>query len=510
MLPYGPMPPTLRALVAAAVLLGTLAPARAGAQASPYLPLDDPRLPLLEHLIARGDLADPSPMVRPFRRADAVRVLAAADSGVGADPLIASLRASLADDPAEQRWRVAARAGAQGYTDDRRDPLHPVGGSGVRPYAEVTGEAVFGEFALVTRPAAEPRLTDDPEWPGRKDLTLLWRFPEAYATAQLKYLRVFYGQMDRNWGPAGLDGIGISAYAYPQTELAFEIGTDGVRLLGLARTLEDERDDAGARVHRYFFAHRLGVRLSDRLRLGLWETTVLAGADRDFDGRYRNPLTLLLLANQYGLGSDGNVMVGLDASWRVAGRTKIEAQLALDDLQYENTTGPERYPNRWALTVAAEGPVGRRLGWRAFYTQASSLAFRTLNRFENFTATGVGLGRNFADMDQLTVRVTVPRGTRWLVTPELTLLRQGEGRITDPFPTTDAEAGVIPQLFIGTVERTWRAALGVSGYEGPLELRATAGVHHIVNAGHEEGRTVNRFEGRLQATLGLGRAGTLP
>ena len=73
------MPRPIHALLAA-VLLGALASARGAAQSSPYLPLDDPRLPLLEHLIARGDIADPSPMVRPFRRADALRVLAGADT----------------------------------------------------------------------------------------------------------------------------------------------------------------------------------------------------------------------------------------------------------------------------------------------------------------------------------------------------------------------------------------------------------------------------------------------
>ena len=72
-----------------------------------------------------------------------------------------------------------------------------------------------------------------------------------------------------------------------------------------------------------------------------------------------------------------------------------------------------------------------------------------------------------------------------------------------------AAAGDIPQLFIGVVERTWRAAVGVSGRQGPLDLRASAGLHHVVNADHQEGRTVNRFEGRLQATLGLSRGGTL-
>jgi hypothetical protein len=167
------------------------------------------------------------------------------------------------------------------------------------------------------------------------------------------------------------------------------------------------------------------------------------------------------------------------------------------------------YPNRWAFTVAAHGPLGARLAWRSLYTQASSLAFRTLDPFENLTDGGVGLGRNFADMDRVTVTVSVPAGTRWLVTPELTLQRQGEGDINDPFPASPAEAGSIPQLFIGTVERTWRAAIAVSGRQGPLDLRATAGIHHVVNAGHLEGNTDNRFVGRLQATLGLSRGGVI-
>ena len=67
-----------------------------------------------------------------------------------------------------QTWRVAARAGAQAFSHIRRDVLHPLGPDGARPYAEFTGEAVIGPFALVSRPAAEPRLSDDPEWPGRQ------------------------------------------------------------------------------------------------------------------------------------------------------------------------------------------------------------------------------------------------------------------------------------------------------------------------------------------------------
>ena len=106
--------------------------------------------------------------------------------------------------------------------------------------------------------------------------------------------------------------------------------------------------------------------------------------------------------------------------------------------------------------------------------------------------------------------MSVPRGTGWLITPELTLLRQGEGDINAPFPGSSAEAGQIPQIFIGVVEHTWRAAVGLRGRQGPLDLDLNAGFHHVVNADHQEGRTVNRFEGRLQATLGLSRRGVLP
>ncbi len=506
------MPPLIRALRAAALAAGALAPTWLQAQASPYLPLDDPRLPLIEHLIARGDVEDPTPMVRPFRRTDALRVLAAADTAAdsahGIARLVHALRGSLEELPGGQTWRLGARAGGQAFSHLRRDLLHPLGPDGARPFADFTGEAVIGPFALVSRPAAEPRIVDDPEWPGRKDLTLAWRMEEAYLSAQFKYGSVFYGQMDRNWGPVGPPGISLSNYGYPQVELGFQVGTRTLQFEALARSLEDG-DSLGSVVHRYFFAHRATARLSDRFRLGLWETTVLAGVDRQFDGRYRNPLSLLLLANQFGLGANGNIMFGTDLEWRVARRVTLQAQLAVDDFQYENTSGGSRYPNRWALTLAAFGPLGRSLSWRGYYTQASSLAFRTLDPFENFTDAGVGIGRNFDDMDQVTVTLGVPHGTRWLLTPELTLLRQGEGSLDAPFPESGAAAGQLPQLFIGVVERTWRAALDLRGREGPLELHLNAGVHHVVNASHQEGRTVDRFEGRLMATLGVSRGGVL-
>jgi hypothetical protein len=502
------MPAPIRVVLLATALAGVSAPGHAGAQGSPYIWLDDPRLPLLEHLIARGDIEDPSPMIRPFRRSDAARVLAAADTSESSPnrSLLQKLRAAYADPPGN-RWMVGGRAGLQAYTHARRELMHPDGPDGIRPYVELAGTATLENLVLVTRPTVEPRLVDDPDWLGRRDLTVAGRIADAYISAQFKYADIFYGQMDRNWGPVGLPGIPLSNYGYERQGLAFQAGTPSIRLSSMATDLLDQTDSIGQTIHRYYFVHRLHARLSRRLSIAPWEGILVAGPDRIFETRYRNPLSLGYLANTIGLGDRSNVLLGVDVQWRAFERTTLQAQLALDDFWYDDR---EQNRDRWALTVGAVGPLGQSMSWQLFYTQVSSLALRAFVPTDNFTDGGVGLGRNFSDQDQLTLRATLPVRSVWLLSPELTVLRQGEGTINDPYPAPDAN-GVrsTPALFIGVVERTYRAAVRVSGRSGLVDVAANAGFHHVVNSRHQEGQTANRFEGRLQATVGLGREGAI-
>jgi hypothetical protein len=477
------------------------------AQGSPYIPLDDPSLPLLEHLIARGDLDDPSPMVRPFRRADAANALARADTqpGTRSGALIAALRRQYAEPGVETWWRAGARAGGQAYTTPRRDLLHPMGDGDVSAYGELSLQAGFGALVASTRPAIEPRVTDDPDWPGRRNVDIAGRLLEGYLSGQFRYFRITYGQLDHNWGPSGLPGIPLSNYGYERQGLLVELGNRKVRLTALATDLRDGLDTAGQLNHRYYFVHRLAVRLSDRVELAAWEGNVLAGADRNFETRYRNPLSFGYLANTVGLGDRGNEILGLDATWRPSRAVALEAQLAIDDFWYQDR---DQNRDRWALTVGARGAAPAGASWRLLYTQVSSLALRAFNSAENFTDAGVGIGRNFSDNDQVTMRLAVPLRTSWIFSPELTLFRQGEGRIEDPYPVQPALAST-PALFIGVVERTLRAAIGVSGREGPLELAGDAGLHHVTNVGHVEGVSDTRFEARVQVTLRIGASGEI-
>lgn len=491
-------------LVLAAGLV--LAAAPLAAQASRYVPLDDPELPLLEHLIARGDVEDPSPMIRPFRAADAERVLAAADTaGAPSRALIEGLRARYADPAGPAWWELGGRGGFQTYTHARRDELHPAGTGGINPYVEARAAGGFGNLVAVSRAAIEPRLEDDPDWPGRPGLSVVSRLIEGYLSAQFKYGRILYGQLNQNWGPVGLPGLPLSSYGYERQGLMLDLGTRSVHLSALATDLHDQTDSIGQLIHRYYFIHRLAVRASARLQLAAWESNLLAGPDRNFETRYRNPLSVGYLANTIGVGDRGNELLGVDVSWRAFGATTLQAQFALDDFWYQNRS---QNRDRWGLTLAASGPLGSVAGWRAMYTQVSSLAFRTFNPQENFTDAGVGLGRNFSDVDLTLFRVTLPVRDRWLLTPEVALQRQGQGAIDTPYPSGTTLENT-PALFIGTVERTWRLGLGLSGSWGPLALTGSGGLHYIQNRFNQPGVNKTRFEARLQATLGLFRGGRI-
>jgi hypothetical protein len=111
----------------------------------------------------------------------------------------------------------------------------------------------------------------------------------------------------------------------------------------------------------------------------------------------------------------------------------------------------------------------------------------------------VGLARNFADYDQLTLRAGFLLGPGLLLAPEVTLVRQGEGDIRRPFPAV-ADYDTTPAFLQGTVERTLRLALGARFDRGRAGLALDAGVHLIDNAGHIADERETRFVGRMQVS----------
>ena len=500
------------ALLGALLLILVSRPADAMAQGSPYIQLDDPRLARFEVLVDRGVILDPTPLVRPFTEAQAVAALqelspraTASDSAQ-----VASLLKLWSPLDTVFWGRVDFALGVQANTHARRDPVHPAGDGGVWPFGSLEFLGVFGPVVAHADLYGENRLNDDPDWPANVDSVtipseLTYRYPVAYIAAQWKPADLFLGQMSREWGPRGVPGIPISGWGYPYYHGALNVGTRDIRLRAVAAQLEDWVGTSGQVIHRYQVAHRLGVQVTPRINLALWQTAIVAGVDQTLNAKWVVPVGVMFLGNTLSSGDEGQLMFGGDGRILLNSGVSFEGQVAIDDFRWFSQGDSTDRPNRWAFTLSAMGPLGLTGSWRALYTQVSTYAFRTYRPEEDYINVGVGLGRQFVDGDQLTLTTTWPVRENWLVTPELTYVRQGEAKITDSFPDITGQDGFLS----GVVAKSARVAVGVRGQQGHVRLQGNLGVNQTWNADHIEGNTATTFVAQLWATLRIGKRGAL-
>lgn len=487
-----------------AVLLLAGATALAAQEASPYLPLSHWSMPYVEHLIASGRIADPSPLSRPFTVDQVLRSLSAVDSTVvtGTEwTVVKQIRNDLERHMRGPSARMDVHAGVAGSSHARRDPLREAGPG----HATYSGGAAltlyFGPAVLVSHPYFDTRLKWDPDYFGKKDRVIAGRTAEAYVSAQWSFGELFFGSVDRNWGPRFTDGLLISPNPYSYDHFDVRLGTQGVFLEGLITQLDDINDTTGTPEHRYLIAHRFTIRPPWNTSFSLWEGTIVAGRDRQLEPWFANIFTLGLLT-QYDQKSQANNLVGLDVTTRVK-RTQLFGQLLLDDIQVDRSTAGDKEPPSYGLTVGAQGGISR-FGWTAFYTRVTNLTYRTPNPAEAVMRRGVGLGRNFSDYDQLTFKGSLMAGPSVLLEPEVTVLRQGQGDFRLPYPTV-AQYASTPTLFAGTVTRTIRLALGGSAVHGRWSLTGNGGVHLIHN-----GSSKTRLVGTIQLQWRIKKEGRIP
>jgi hypothetical protein len=473
----------------------------AAQEASPYLPVSHWSMPYIEHLIAAGRMADPSPLARPFKVQDVVRALEAVDSNVvsGAELSVVKLiRSDLLREMRGPSARLDVHASATGSSHARRDALREAGGG--PGHATFAGGAAltlyFGPAVVVSHPYFDTRLKWDPDYFGKKDRVIAGRTAEAYVSGQWRFGELFFGSVDRNWGPRIAEGLLVSPSPYSYDHFGVRVGTDGINLEGLITQLDDISDTSGVSQHRYFIAHRFTIRPPGSTTFSLWEGTIVAGPDRQLEPWYANIFTLGIL-QQYDQNSQANNLLGLDVTTRIK-RTQLFASVLVDDIQVDKQTASDREPPSYGLTLGAQGGIAR-FGWTAFYTQVSNLTYRTPNPAEALMRRGVGLGRNFSDYDQLTLRASMIAGPALLLEPEITLLRQGEGDFRLLYPTV-AQFDSTPTLFAGVQERTLRLAVAgrVARGGGRWVVSGDGGVHLIANAGHVTGADKTRWVGRIE------------
>jgi hypothetical protein len=488
-----------------ALFLLLLTPAGALAQeAAPYVPLAWWGSPYIEHFIAAGRMVDPTPLTRPFRSDELLRALDAIDSTTVSGPEWAVVQRVKADLVRHQRGpsaRMDLHAAVAASSHARRDALREAGTG----HATFSGGAAltlyFGPAVLVSHPYFDTRLKWDPDYFGKKDRVIAGRTAEAYVSAQWSFGELFFGSLDRNWGPRFTEGLLVSPSPYSYDQLALSVGTSGVRLEGIITQL----DDVGAD-HRYFIAHRFTIRPPWNATFSLWEGTIIAGPNRQLEPWFANIFTLGIL-QQYDQGSQANNLLGVDVTTRIK-RTQLFGSVLLDDIQVDRSTPGDREPPSYGFTLGAQGGV-RGFGWTAFYTQVTNLTYRTPNPAETVMRRFTGLARNFSDYDQLTARGSVIAGPAVLLEPEVTLRRQGQGDFRLPYPTV-AQFDSTPTIFAGVVERTLRLAMSGRIAHGRWVVSGDGGVHLISNAGHVSGADKTRWVGRVEVLWRTKKEGRVP
>jgi hypothetical protein len=301
---------------------------------------------------------------------------------------------------------------------------------------------------VAVTPYFDTRLKWDPDYQGKKDRAVAGRAAEAYLAAQWRYGEVFFGSLARNWGWPGTGSLVLGAEPYSYDHLGIVIGTPSVRIEGVTTQLDDLTDSAGAVHHRYWVAHRVVLRPWERTTIVLWEGTLLAGVDRTLEPWYANILKLGLLA-QYDEGTSANNLLGMDVEFPM-GDVDAFGSILIDDIQVDDATPGDQEPTSYGLTVGARAPFGPAV-WSAFYTRASNLAYRTPSPAEAVMRRGVGLGRNYSDYDQLTLRAEGVLGPGiW----SAEALRTGRGRLPAALPGV-ADFTVFPG-------RRWRRAAALA------------------------------------------------
>ncbi|HXQ28755.1 MAG TPA: hypothetical protein VN848_05750 [Gemmatimonadales bacterium] len=494
-------------------------------QASPYVPIGHWAMPFVEHLISAGIIADPTPDTRPIKQAQLLHALEGADTMRASPTTRATIRRLIAEwapvEPAPH-YRFEPGLGTQLSTFAFRDPLELDRGTCATNQCviqtpghhtsdhtfvstDVDAEFVFGSVVGVSHLALDTRLEADPDWNASDNNAT--RFEEAYLSAQWKVGELFFGILDRNWGPSVTQGVLLSPNPYSLDHFAATVGTKGFQLQMWAAELDPRTDSTGTMVNRYMIQDRLWIHPPGRWTATLENAAVIAGAGRVPDLWYFNPASITYFRAQN--GTEDNNFLGAD--FERHGRVTLFGQAMLDDIQVSRNQVGEIKPTSYAMTIGAKG--GAQSGgtsWTVFYTQVASLTYRNDDNEEvpEYFA-GNGIGRQFNDYDQATAQLNVLLGPTFMLTPQIDIVRQGQGDPHLLHPLVP-QYGTIPVLLVGVVERIVHLAVGGSYQWRGLTVSGTAGVDFIQNANNVTGASQTPFLGSVAVSYHFHRQNRLP
>lgn len=161
-----------------------------------------------------------------------------------------------------------------------------------------------------------------------------------------KYLTLQYGKDVNRWGPGYRGQLAISDHATSYDEIKLQIRGRHFTFTGLWAVLQHYTPEFffGGHEEKYLAAHRLELSPWPCIDIGVHEMVIYTG--RQFEPSYLNPFMFLRSAEHY-LGDRDNAAMGLDVELKIFPKTKIYAELFIDDIT-TGRLGTGYYANKYA------------------------------------------------------------------------------------------------------------------------------------------------------------------
>jgi hypothetical protein len=395
---------------------------------SPYLPLDHWSYYYLYEMHKKGFLPDLNFSIRPFTREEVKR-------GLEEIP-IETLS------PADKRMVFLLLESLEADSAKSFVALHLQGGDRLSFY-DTASTNYFGRLSgfFAAKPVSgmlsvkgEEYYKTSPSYPWKKDRAMAVRFSDNYVKADWDHFTFMLGRASWLWGPFGNGSLILSDNAFSFDHVYAQFRFFG---FGLSQVVgELDRVDGKRRL---VSCHRLDFPKWHNLRAGLFESILYArpnsGGLRDFEIRYINPLGIYFFEqmNNQALDTDGNSAIGFDFEWK-GKPLNMRGQFLMDDIQVDNQDSNDLEPPQVAGLLGVDlfypSPLFNRSRYATFeFKKITNRVYNTAAPVERYTYYGLGLADSSNDCEQYAFACHFCPRNDLNSLVELSLLRQGEGRI---------------------------------------------------------------------------------
>ncbi|UCB52160.1 MAG: hypothetical protein JSV10_09265 [Candidatus Zixiibacteriota bacterium] len=295
-------------------------------------------------------------------------------------------------------------------------------------------------FFACTRYTLDESLAKDSDYDGK-----VWRgfagdAAQAYLAFNLPYLKMLLGRERVAWGQKPAGGLILSENAFPLDMLKIQGGWGVFQVSSFIAFLSSiqKADSSGeiARENRYISGHRISLNLFSKIQLGLSETVIYGGEDRQVEAYYLNPL-LWYHGAQMNEKRDDNTFFAFDFNLRPKRDVLLYGEFLIDDLQIEKKSQGDKEPNELAYFggLSVLDPFGlRATEINAEYMRINNWTYNQVEERNRYLNRNRLLGNPLGpDTDRIRLSFSrwLRRGLKSTLSYQKT--RSGEGSVNSPW-----------------------------------------------------------------------------